>query len=124
MRKPTKQLLALALPALAFAAAPAAAQGVYIDTGPAAFGVGPVYDPQGQFIDEDYDAPEYDSVRVYTYTRRVYRDRGDGDRRVYYYASPPYEARERVITVRPRNCGTNRYWHDGACVDARGRNPR
>jgi hypothetical protein len=121
-------LLALALPALALAAAPAAAQGVYVETGPAAagFGIGPVYEPDVEVIDEDYDGPEYDSVRVYTYTRRVYRyrDDDDGDRRVYYYANPPYETRETTVIVRPRNCGTNRYWHDGRCVDARGRNPR
>jgi hypothetical protein len=127
MRKPaTLLLLAAMLPAFAFAA-PAAAQGVYIDTGPAAFGfgVGPVYSREVEVIDDDYDDADYDSVRVYTYERRVYRhrDRDDGDRRVYYYASPPYGARETVI-VRPRTCGYNRYWRDGACVNVHGKGER
>lgn len=125
MRKPTMHLLALATPALALWAAPAAAQGVYIDTGPAEFGVGvgPVYSREVEVIDDDYDDADYDSVRVYTYERRVYRrrDRDDSDRRVYYYA--PYEARETVI-VRPRTCGYNRYWRDGACVNVHGKGER
>jgi hypothetical protein len=114
-------LLALATPALALWAAPATAQGVYIDPGPVEFGVGPVY--SREVIDDDYDDRDYDSVRVYTYERRVYRRRDDGDRRVYYYASPPYEARETVI-VRPRTCGYNRYFRDGACVNVHGKGER
>ncbi len=125
MRKPTMHLLALATPALALWAAPATAQGVYIDTGPAEFGYGPVYSREVEVIDDDYDDADYDSVRVYTYTRRVYRhrDRDDGDRRIYYYASPPYGARETVV-VRPRTCGYNRYWRDGACVNVHGKGER
>jgi hypothetical protein len=126
MRKLTKGLLALTLPVLAFAAAPAAAQGVYVDTGPAAFGfgVGPAYDPYGPVKYDYYYGPEYDystRTRVYSYTRRVYRPRVDDDVRVYGWRSaPPVSTETTVITTaRPGNCGTYHYWHEGRCVDAR-----
>jgi hypothetical protein len=140
MRKLATALLAAMLPAFAFAA-PAAAQGVYVDTGPAAFGfgIGPVYDPvydrnapvtydyyYGPGYDTSYYAPvyAYRPAPVYSYTRRVYRPgtyayRDYTGTRVYGWSSAPDETTV-ITTARPGNCGTYHYWKDGHCVDARG----
>jgi hypothetical protein len=115
------------LPAYGLVAAPAAAQGVYIDTGPAAFGFGvgpvydPVYDPYAPVTYDYYYGPDHSGTRVYSYTRRVYRPGVYADRgtRVYGWTNEPGETTV-ITTARPGSCGTYHYWHEGRCVDARG----
>jgi|GEM_PF-3773924 len=113
LRKMAMGLLAAAMPAYGLAATPAAAQGVYVDTGPMAFGfgVGPVYDryyepyapvaydyyygpgynyyaPARAYDDDDGPRYIYRRARVYSYTPPRYRVRYYTDTRVYHYTAP------------------------------------